>query len=87
VAKTARCGNDLATDGTVGGKNGKVLMDAGHLQAANPAVARGREGCVCDGMRLFKVLAARGGVVEIELNYDDESRMSSEHRCARGAQP
>jgi hypothetical protein len=57
--------------GKVGGQNGKVLMDSGSLHAADPAVARGRDSCICLDMRLFKVLAAPGGSARIEQKYHD----------------
>ena len=62
-------GKKVATNGKVGGKNGKALMDSGRLHAAKPAVARERDERVYVCMRLFKVLAARGGTVMIELKY------------------
>jgi hypothetical protein len=39
VAKAARNGNKVATDGKVGGKNGNVLLDGERLHAATLSVA------------------------------------------------
>jgi hypothetical protein len=39
MANAARSGKKVATDGTVGGKNGKVLLDGERLHAATLAVA------------------------------------------------
>ena len=41
MAKAARNGNDLATDGTVGGNNGTVWCGCGRVHAVRRAVARG----------------------------------------------
>src|SRR5579859_2649209 len=62
-------GKKWQRNGKVGGKNGKVLVDSGRLHAAKPAVAREQDERVYVCMRLFKVLAARGGAVMIELKY------------------
>ena len=72
VAKAARCGNEVATDGKAGGKNGKAVMRAAPQRSLHAALltgAIGRVRLVWHDIRLFKVLAARGGVVVIELKY------------------
>jgi hypothetical protein len=66
----------VATDGKVCGKDGKVLMDSGHLHAANPAIAREQDERVYVCMRLFKVLAARCGGAAIELKYHEQGGVS-----------
>jgi hypothetical protein len=80
VAKAARNGNDVATDGTVDGKNGKDfdgLRAAGEaLHAARSRHEGGGEWRVCGWMRLFKVLAARDGAAVVELNYHRQGEMS-----------
>ena len=69
VAKAARCGKDVAMDGTVDGKSGKVRRTRGGVHGTTRAAAGGCGQRVWPALRLFKVLAARGGAVEIELKY------------------
>jgi len=51
---TARNGKDVATDGKVGGKNGNVWRERGHIQAVRCAAACGGDRAVCVCMRLFR---------------------------------
>jgi len=53
-------GKKRQRSGKVGGKNGKVRHGSGRIYVSKPAAARGQGGRVWRGMRLFKVLAARG---------------------------
>jgi len=73
VAKAARNGNDLATDGTVGGNNGNVGCGFGHLDALSTLPCprlRPREMGGCALLyAVVKVRAAWGGAAVIELNY------------------
>jgi hypothetical protein len=62
-------GKERQRSGTVDGKNGKDVSDAGYVHAAVCAVAHGCGWRVWRGMRWFKVLAARGGALFMELNY------------------
>ena len=80
-------GKKWQRSGTVGGKDGRVWVDSGHLHAASPAVAIGCGWRVWRGMRLFKVLAARSGAALIELNYHEKKRMSRVGGCGQGSRP
>src|SRR5690348_13513623 len=71
---------DAATSGKVGGKNGTVWRGDGRFHAHSPppggGLARGRGGRVCRWMRLFKVRAAPGADVFLELIYHNTTEMS-----------
>jgi len=56
-------GKKWQQSGKVGGKNGKVGSGCRPVHATVRAVALGQGGRDWHGMRLFKVLAARGGAV------------------------
>jgi len=42
AAKVARSRQETATDGKVGGNNGKDVRECGHIRATMPAAVRGR---------------------------------------------
>jgi hypothetical protein len=74
----ARSGNEVATDGKVGGKNGKDAQGCGDIHVATPVVAMGCARMFLTLYEVVQVLAAPGGTMTIELKYHKERRLSRE---------
>src|SRR5689334_25296772 len=65
-------GNVVATDGTVGGKNGNVAWRCDGVQVARSTAGDWCGQRVCSFYAVVKVLTMRVGIETVELNYHKE---------------